>query len=255
MTEERITAYLLAELSEEELARFEDECFAQEEWPAEVNLVEEDLIDDYLRNLLTPEQRLHFEQNYLSTTARMERVKKAAALLRHIDEYVPAATAIAPTGHTWAGRLRAFVGSQTRTPRVAMALVAAVIVIASTAWLALYRDAPPPRSIATLTLSVSNSDRAESTQASRVALMRDNDALKISLRLPDPPAQTLSYRVQVEDDNSEIKSSEIAGQDAQAVSVMLPAAQLAPGQYAVQLFAVKAAGTEQRIGTYFFIVD
>ena len=81
MTDEHITAYLLGELSEEESERFEEECFAQENWPAQIDSVEEDLIDDYLRRELSPRQRQSFENNYLTTVARMERVRMAAALL------------------------------------------------------------------------------------------------------------------------------------------------------------------------------
>jgi anti-sigma factor RsiW len=51
------------------------------------------LIDAYLRNELTPERRQRFEQNYLTTEARRERVAMAAALLRHVDERRAAATA------------------------------------------------------------------------------------------------------------------------------------------------------------------
>src|SRR3712207_2093541 len=86
MTDERIIAYLLNELSEEESEQFEDECFAAEAWPPEINLAEEDLIDAYLRNELTAERRQRFEQNYLTTEERQERVRVAAALLHHIDE-------------------------------------------------------------------------------------------------------------------------------------------------------------------------
>ena len=67
------------ELPEEDLERFEDECFAQERWPELIDLAEEDLIDAYLRNDLTPERRRRFEQNYLTTEARLERVSMAAA--------------------------------------------------------------------------------------------------------------------------------------------------------------------------------
>src|SRR5215218_3051501 len=96
MTDERIIAYLLKELPEEELERFEDECFTSEDWPTQISLAEEDLINDYLRKELDPEQRRHFELNYLTTVARMERVRVAAALLRHVDACAPAAeTAVA----------------------------------------------------------------------------------------------------------------------------------------------------------------
>ena len=105
MTDERIIAYLLKELPEEELEQFEDECFDQESWPSQLNLVEEDLIDAYLRDELTQERRQRFERNYLITEARQERVMMAAALLRHIDdahrvgaEATVAAPPTAPTG-------------------------------------------------------------------------------------------------------------------------------------------------------------
>src|SRR5882724_9609551 len=87
MTDERIIAYLLEELPEEDLEQFEDDCFVQENWPAQIELVEEELIDSYLRNELDSERRKRFEQNYLTTQARHDRVSIAAALLRHIDEY------------------------------------------------------------------------------------------------------------------------------------------------------------------------
>src|SRR5262245_19277092 len=126
MNEERIIAYLLKELPDEELERFEDECFAQEEWPTQIELVEEDLIDAYLRNELTPERRQSFEENYLITQVRLERVSMAAALLHHIDERnaasqraadVPLAESVHQTPRT--ERFRAFWNPQSWAFRVA----------------------------------------------------------------------------------------------------------------------------------------
>src|SRR5436309_12123074 len=116
MTDERIIAYLLKELPEDDLERFEDECFAQEEWPAQINLIEGDLIEDYLRDELTPERRRRFKRNYLITKARKERVVIAAALLRCVDERNAtsnAAVAVPSLTPTWAERFRAFWRSQT----------------------------------------------------------------------------------------------------------------------------------------------
>src|SRR5215207_4399918 len=77
MTDEQITAYLLQELTEEEAERFEDRCFAQEEWPADLDAAEHELIDAYLRNELSKDQRRRFEQYYLTTDARKARVLTA----------------------------------------------------------------------------------------------------------------------------------------------------------------------------------
>jgi anti-sigma factor RsiW len=261
MTDERIIAYLLEELPEDDLERFEDECFAQDSWPAEqINVVEEDLIDAYLRGELTPERRQRFERYYLTTEARQERVIMAAALLRHIDEYNAAskpAVAAPPTRLTAAERFRAFWNSQTWALRAAasIAVVAVAAVIAGVLWPLLFR-APTPRTFATLTLAISNINRAEGAQADRVKLPPGAEALKVSLTLPRQSPPAARYRVELEDDNGETESVEVAGNDAQSVLVVIPAAQLARGQYALKLFAVKTDGEEQRInGSYFFNVE
>lgn len=257
MTDERIIAYLLKELPEEELEQFEDECFALESWPVQVDLAEEDLIDAYLRDELTPEQRQRFEQNYLTTEARQERVHVAAALLRHVDAYhsdAKAPVAVRTTELTWAERFHAFWSSQSLALRSAAAL-ATVAIIAGALWLSLSR-APSPQTFATLTLTISVSNRAEGAQAGKVRLPLNASALRISLTLPEQSPQAARYRVELENDDGETKSLELAGQDAQSVSVVIPAAQLARGQYALRLFAIKADGTEQRIpGSYFFTVE
>lgn len=256
MTDDRIIAYLLEELPEDDLERFEDECFAQASWPTQIDLAEEDLIDAYLRHELTAERRQRFEQNYLTTAARQARVSMAAALLRHIDERNAAyktPVAVLPTEHTWAEHFRAFWSRQSWALRAATA-IAAVVIIAGTLW---FFRAPSPRSFATLSLTISRSNRAEGVQAGKVKLPPDAEALKISLTLPQPsPSAAAGYRVELENDNSEAKSAEVAGKDAQSVLVVIPAAQLARGQYAVKLFAIQPDGTEQRInGSYFFIVE
>lgn len=260
MTDERIIAYLLQDLPEAELEQFEDECFASEDWPAQVGLVEEDLIEDYLRNNLAPEQRRSFERNYLTTAARLERVRIAAALFCHVDACALAAEATvlpSPVKQTWFERFRASWGVRPWVPLpVAVALLVAVL--APGVWW-IYSSSTANRRVetfATLTLSLSNSDRATGAEAARVKLTSDVVALKISLTLPDASAPARNYRVQLEDDNGAVKLSENVLPKAQSVRVTIPASQLARGQYALKLFIVNPDGTEQRIpGSYFFIVE
>lgn len=256
MIDERIIAYLLKELPEEELERFEDECFASEEWPAQIGLAEEDLINDYLRNELTPEQRRSFELNYLTTPARVERVRVAAALLHHFDDCAPAAeTAVAaapPVRRTWGERLRAWWG-RPWVPRTAVALASVALVCGG--WL-LFRPPSAPKTFATLALTVSNGDRAEGARAGRVKLTPDVDALRIILTLPDTSPTARTYRAQLEDENGAVKLSENVTQEAQSVPVTIPASQLARGRYVLKLFAVQPGGTEQRVpGSYLFNVE
>lgn len=260
MTDERIISYLLKELPEEELQQFEDECFAQESWPPQIGMVEGDLIDAYLRDELTQEQRQHFEQNYSTTEARQERILLAAALLRQVDERQPAvqATASTPSAEqAWFGRLRAFWSAQVWPLRAAAAL-AAVIAIAFALWLSVPRTRSP-QTFATLTLTISNNTRAAGARVNKVNLPLNADALRISLTLPEQPRAAARYRVELENldnDKPEAKTLEVVGQDAQFVTAVIPAAQLTPGRYTLKLFAVEGDGYEQRIeGSYFLDVQ
>lgn len=259
MTDEHIIAYLLEELPEADRERFEDECFAEDSWSSQIDLVEAELIDSYLRDELGPERRRRFEENYLATEVRQERVSIAAALLRRVDKYnateevvvVP----VVPTGRlTWTDRFRAFWSSQTWIVRTATA-VAIVAIIAGALWF-LTQRAPSPRTFATLTLTISNSNRAEGAQAVTVKLPPNAEGLNVSLMLPQPSPPAARYRVELENDNGKMNSVEVVGKDAQSVLVVIPVAQLARGQYALKLFAIKTDGTEQRInGSYFFTVE
>jgi hypothetical protein len=257
MTDERIIAYLLKELPDEELERFEDECFAQESWPSRIELVEEDLIEDYLRDELTPEQSRHFERNYAITAARQERVTMTAALLRHVDESQAKAQApvrVPQTETTWAERFRAFWSGQTWALRTGVALATMVIVVGIW-WLAKPRTSPL-QTFATLTLTNNISNRADGIRADKVSLPLKADALKISLLLPQPLPPAAGYRVELENEDGETKSLELAGQDSQSVSVLIPAAQLSRGQYALNLLLIRPDRTEMPIsGGYFFTVE
>jgi hypothetical protein len=266
MTDERIINYLLKELPEEELEQFEDECFAQERWPSHLNLVEGDLIDDYLRGELSPERRRRFERNYLTTEARRKRVAMAAALLRRVDELTPqpapAAVVAPPAPHTWADLSRAFWRSLSWKPQAAVGAVAlaSVFFIAGAWWLGIpRRQADPAHSAAKvfqpLVLHISHGNRAEGVREGKAKLSRAGAGLKLLLTLPQPFAHAARYRIQLENEDGEIKLSQEAAREDQIVSLEIPAGLLARGRYAVKLFAAQD-GTEQRIpGHYYFDVE
>ena len=256
MTDERIFAYLLGELPEKESERFDEECFAGEDWPEQISLVERDLIDAYLRDDLTPEQRQHFELNYLTTDVRLKRVATAAALLRHVatlrTEEAPAPKHVEPT---WLNSLIAFWRGRSWVLSVGLALG---VVLAVTGGLWLYRTrTTSPRLIATLTLTPSaDNNRAEGATPGKVKLSPDADALKINLRLPEKSAAAASYRAELINNDGEAVPLGITGQHAESVSLEILAARLKHGRYALKLFAVNSDGSEQRVGgVYLFNVE
>lgn len=66
--------YLLGELLPEDRSRFEELYFNSDELFEKLRLVEEELIDSYVRDELATQQRARFEQRYLVTRERRERV-------------------------------------------------------------------------------------------------------------------------------------------------------------------------------------
>jgi len=250
MTDERTTAYLLDELPQHEAEQFEEQCFSQPEWPeVELESAEEDLIQAYIKNELSPERRRRFEENYLTTTAREERLLFARSFLR----------VVCPAGQpTWTQRVFGFLKSLVLAPHFAVPRFATIFVtlglIAALVWFVILPRAP--QTFAHLNLAISVDTRAGSGQVQSVRLPLAEDALRISLALPEPAAQGATYRVQWEDVKGPLENLDVEKQDANSVSVIIPADELTPGQYSLKLFRKDPNGTETRVsGNYLFNVE
>lgn len=74
--------FLLGRLSEETRSRFEESFFDQDELFEQIEIAEDELIDDYLRNELSAADRGYFERMLLRSPRIAERVKVAGVLAR-----------------------------------------------------------------------------------------------------------------------------------------------------------------------------
>jgi hypothetical protein len=237
MTDEHITAYLLEELSEAESERFEEQCFAQEEWPGELDAVEQDLIDAYLRNELTADRKRRFEERYLTTDARKARVLTAKSLHGTLCPPQPKSQ--------WREWLQNFF----RRPLVPQAAIAVLVVaIGLTFVVPLIRGPRSPQTFTPINLAMSqSSDRASGgVQPLIVSLPLNKDALRIQLKLPASPGAD-GYRVQWENARGPIRELKIESQDAQSVVVIIPAAELTRDHYLLIL-----SNKNGVIGNYYF---
>jgi hypothetical protein len=97
ISDENLRSYFLGTLPAEEAERLEENCAADAELTEQAQVVESELADDYLRgNLSTAEQRL-FEENYLTTEARREKLRLAEILWKVANEHRKTAETPAPT--------------------------------------------------------------------------------------------------------------------------------------------------------------
>jgi hypothetical protein len=76
-----IVRYLLGEASEQEEQELEERYFADDDYFEHLNAVEEELIDAYVSGELSAGDRKRFEQHFLASSKRRQRVAFAQALL------------------------------------------------------------------------------------------------------------------------------------------------------------------------------
>jgi hypothetical protein len=247
MSDERMTAYLLQELTEEEAERYEEQCFAQDEWPAELESAEQELIDAYLNNELSKDRRSRFEKHYLTTDARKARVLTAHSFHKILPTPPPRQK------RTMREKLQPF----WRRP-LPLAAGATLIVAVSLTLLVPYlmMGRRPPQTFQQLNLTISSSDRDTGVQPVKVTLPLRADALEIYLKLPAQSANAASYRVQWANTKDDLGELQIASKDTQSAVVVIPAYKVSPGDYALKLFTISEDGTEQRVnGNYYFTAE
>jgi hypothetical protein len=121
-----IARYLLGELSEEQQVEIEERAFADKDYLASITAVENDLIDEYVRNELSGADRQRFEKQFLASAERRKRVEFARALAGVMSEVpVPQKFTVDETkSWSWLDAIYAFINGL--TPAAKMAFVSAV---------------------------------------------------------------------------------------------------------------------------------
>src|SRR5437868_12657887 len=91
--EKTIRQYLLGELAEAEMSRFEEQLMTDDELFEMLLVVEDELIDERAAGELTAEEQARFDSYFLTTPTRRERLGLARTLhdyaVRHVSEPKP----------------------------------------------------------------------------------------------------------------------------------------------------------------------
>ena len=86
ISDQILRLYFLGTLAVEVAERLEDQCAANAELTEQAQIVESELADDYLRGSLSANERRLFEENYLTTEARREKLRLAGNLWKVANE-------------------------------------------------------------------------------------------------------------------------------------------------------------------------
>ena len=237
----RIRDYLLGRLSDEEQQKIEERLMIEDNLFNELEVSKCELTEEYCANELAQSERRWFKQHYLaSAKGRQEHV--FALALDLLKPPVPA-----PQKLNWFERLQGFV----KVHRWALAASASAALVILVAGPFIFRRPPPTSYSFTLTSTLGRRSSDEARYF-KVPLSRDIGELRITLQLPEGVTRGTDYRIEL-DDRSKTTSLKAASQDANSVVVVIPAASLREGLYALRLYMLKPDGTEQLIpGEYLF---
>ena len=245
-----IRQYLLDQLAEDQQQVLEQRLLTEDDLFEELEVTEAELLDEYVADELTPADRKQFEAYFLATPERRDELKVASGLRGYVtkktirDNAIQRSVPVAPgKGTGWMGQSQLF--------RIA-AIVAFVVIIAGAFWIPRIGRQP---TYASFTLTISNTNRADSVPMTEIDRPLKADAARFSLKLPEAFDQAPRFRAELLKGSDETIRIETVALVDQAAVIELPAEQLSPGEYALRLYAVNPDGTEQRInGSYFFSV-
>ena len=130
--DERLQQYLLGELSDHGQREVEERLMTDDEYFRSLLTAEDELIDTYVLDGLTPHQRVRFERHFLCTPERREGVRFAAAFRKFLTSNPVEAQTTSGAVPETRSRFRAlltWLNAQPRSPRLALSGVALVVVL------------------------------------------------------------------------------------------------------------------------------
>ena len=121
-----IKRYLLGELTQEGQQKIEERLLRDSDYFEHLQLCEDELVDEYVRGGLPPDEQRRFDNHFLSTPERHEKLRFARALRR----YVSAAVEAEPATTAQRTRLQFLSASlRGRHPVMAYSLAAALLLV------------------------------------------------------------------------------------------------------------------------------
>jgi len=266
---EAVRQYLLGNLIEESRQKIEERLMTDADFFRELLLAEDDLIDDYLANLLSNTQSKNFESKFLITPERIQKVRFARSLRKYVSRAVtesdqtdegqfhegePSPSLLIPVGQKRKGSEK--VGSKSLLPRYAIAAVV-LLALFVTIWItvgSLKRQEREPGRILAVALVPGMS--RESGEITRISILPQIDT--VQLRLEIPKNEYVNYRTMlIGDDRTPIVTSDPVNSTEAGKNLLItnvPATALNPGDYRMTVSARSASGAFEDIATYRFRV-
>jgi hypothetical protein len=249
MNDEKIIAYLLRELTDEEREEVAEQYFADDDLHERMEQVEEDLVAAYVGGTLTPEMRARFERNYLTTTYRRENVVLTAALMDFAQAGKPEIVEEKPT---WQESIRAWLAGWARTPQWAGAAAILLVCLGLGMWWRAARQ-PADETQTPLTLALVAGSGTKGTNPPGQVSRRELGGRPLRLTLTvEPDVTALGYTATfAPGDDKPLPLTRVSDKE---WALELPPKSLAAGVYLVSLTAHTNQGAKPVKPGYRFAV-
>ena len=249
ITEEKneVRLYLLGQLGEAEEERVELRLLTDSSFGEEFDTVVDEITDQYVGNEFKGEERKRVEQYFLRAPQRQMKAHFAIELLQRAEH-------TRGNGHkpvsSSPGFIQALIAFWTKSFSMRLATTTATLLIVGVVAYFLISPNRGSGNYAMLNLQMNASVRGGGSQAQTVRLA-GYDGVRIELTLPTQSSQTQSYRVELRDEQDRSKDLSITERTDRSLVVTIPADEISPGTYLIQLYA-----DEQRLrGSYSFNVE
>ena len=206
--EKQIVRFLLGQLAEERRTGMEDRMFRDNSFYEQVLAIQEELADDYVLDNLTPDQRFHFEKNFLRSPLRRERVAFATAFTRALaDQTSPYPANAASEARDRSRKWWSFLLLPNRPQLALAAMAAAFVLVVGATWLYVQNRVLTKRvEIAQSEQQVvinSSREKAEAAEIERQRLERENADLR---------AQSAEMQAKIQERERELDASKRASE-------------------------------------------
>lgn len=272
--QQTIRDYLLGSLLAEQQAQFEERLLTSDQVYEELVIVEDELIDEYLREDLPASERESFESHFLAAPEHQEKVRFA----RTFRKYVAAESAVRPLEgaaiplseretvefprpKTRPTKSRWFDFLPIRNPIYGYAMAAAVLlVVVGVAWIAsrnLNSGQRDPGRVLSFVLTPGLS-RGDAEGGNRLTVPANTDTVRLQLLMPENrhewyEASLVNAEGRTLTANKNLPQQLVNGQPGVVLDV---AASLMPaGDYRVKLNGVNPNGNSESLASYSFRIQ
>jgi len=262
---EAIREYLLGNSTSENSAFVEERLLADDDFYQELLLGEDELVEEYLTGLLGDPERESFENYFLSTPERREKLRFTRNLKKYVSraKASPASLAndpnIVPERHGSPARLlppkRIWPWSN---PILSYSLAAAAVVAMTVAGLTIFRAWNASRHpVKALSVELVPGLSRDGEGIQQVTLPTDTTTLQLQLRVPNLPAyQTYRAILQAADGRDISRQDDLRLDHGSGDRIICPisAALLEPGNYSLKLSGLAQRSEYEDIARYYFRV-